>query len=139
MAPKILAFCSFSSWTSTAIISEAPNALAICKQLEEQLIWLGSTRIQNANSHMTSIYNCLSTGFMNPNASQTIRWPVNKVKGKDTWLTTTKNPGCFLPRANTSNSNHSNRISRLHLSRMSHCTISSKGRTAQNCGFCIWQ
>lgn len=34
VAPKILAFCSFSSWTSTAIISEAPNALAICKQLE---------------------------------------------------------------------------------------------------------
>lgn len=34
VAPSAFAFCSFSSWISTAIISEAPNALAICKQLE---------------------------------------------------------------------------------------------------------
>jgi hypothetical protein len=34
VAPSVLAFWSFSSTTSTAIISEAPNALAICKQLQ---------------------------------------------------------------------------------------------------------
>jgi len=37
VAPSVLAFCNLSSWTSTAMISEAPKALAICKQLKQQL------------------------------------------------------------------------------------------------------
>jgi hypothetical protein len=34
VAPRVLAFWSFSSRTSTAMISEAPKAFAICKQLQ---------------------------------------------------------------------------------------------------------
>ena len=49
--PNVFAFCSFSSRTSTSIIFEAPNALAICKQLEWVIklkgctIWLEPTEL----------------------------------------------------------------------------------------------
>ena len=59
VAPRVLAFSNLSSWTSTAIKSEAPKVLAICKQLKQQpQRWLVSCHTKSSNkTTMTQISN----------------------------------------------------------------------------------